>query len=443
MQSSENEIGMLNKHREHILKNLNVLVKTTNYGLLAAKCVRLKILSNQMLRNIEDLKGRQFNMADDDVSLENHRRLFIKITKRGPTAYNQLITALQEINCLDAAKLLESVDDSPSRPPIISIRGSRRSADIVDTPSLEGPCFSKKTSDELLGELIPYENPDVKPRRLVNKSDKIYTDDNVGTYKMQSRFNRGILFMVNIVDFPDPKRKRNGADMDSDSLIQLYHDLGFTIFAFENLSQHQFFDILKKLTSSEYAQKTECFVMALMTHGSRVRQVDKVEFFDGSVVDMQTIKNHFQANISPFLVHKPKVLLFPFCRGDHHDLGQHAMSPSNTLAMLHEEETPEIETEGVSNVTVNVPTLADTLVCYANTPGFVTHRDPETGSWYIQKFCDIMAEHAHNTNFEDILKKTNASVGIMRTKKGSMQTGAYENLGFNKKLYFNPGFYRE
>jgi len=257
--------------------------------------------------------------------------------------------------------------------------------------------------------------------------------------------NRGVLLMVNIMDFPDPKRKRNGAEVDSNSLIHLFRELGFTIFAYGNMNQHQFFDILRQVTSSSYVQNTECFVMVLMTHGNRVQEIDKVEFCDGSVVDMQKIKNHFQANISPLLVHKPKVLIFPFCRGDHHDLGQPKgqYDPMEPLYTLQQEEEPEVETEGMSSAYTNVPTLADTLVCYANTPGYVTHRDPETGSWYIQKFCDVMAEHAHNTNVEDILKKTHASVGNMRTKKGSMQTGAFDNLGFNKKLFFNPGFYSE
>ncbi|XP_037721131.1 caspase Dronc [Drosophila subpulchrella] len=451
MQPPEREIGMLKKHREHIRKNLDLLVKSTNYGLLAAECVHQGILSVQMLRNAEDLNGKRFNMDEEDVRLEQHRRLFLKITQRGPTAYNLLITALRKVNCLDAAKLLESVDESGSRPPFISLneRNTRRkSADIVDTRSseaYEGACVSKKPLSNPLGPLTPYLAPVEGPHRDIKKSDKIYTDDVVGTYKMRSRMNRGVLLMVNIMDFPDPKRKRNGAEVDSNSLIHLFRELGFTIFAYGNMNQHQFFDVLRQVTSSSYVQNTECFVMVLMTHGNRVQEIDKVEFCDGSVVDMQKIKNHFQANISPLLVHKPKVLIFPFCRGDNPDLGQPKgqYDPMEPLYTLQQEEEPEVETEGMSSAYTNVPTLADTLVCYANTPGYVTHRDPETGSWYIQKFCDVMAEHAHNTNVEDILKKTHASVGNMRTKKGSMQTGAFDNLGFNKKLFFNPGFYSE
>ncbi|XP_017040489.1 caspase Dronc [Drosophila ficusphila] len=451
MEPHEREIGMPKKHREHIRKNLDLLVKSTNYGQVAAECVRLGLLSITMLRNVEDLNGERFNMDEEDVRLEMHRALFLKITKRGPTAYNLLITALKNVNCLDAAKLLESVEEPSSRPPFISLnerKTSRKSADIVDTRSpdtCEGACVSKRPINEPLGPITPFEEPIEGELREVKKSDKIHTDDVVGTYKMQSRHNRGVLLMVNIIDFRDPKRKRNGAEVDSNSLIHLFREMGFTIFAYGNMDQQQFFKILDQVTSSTYVQNTECFVMVLMTHGNRVEEIDKVEFSDGSVVDMHRIKSHFQAHISPYLVHKPKVLIFPFCRGEHPDMGQPKghYDATEPVLPLPKQLEPQIETEGMSSVYTNVPTLADTLICYANTPGYVTHRDSETGSWYIQKFCDVMAEHAHNTNVEDILKKTHASVGNMRTKKGSMQTGAFDNLGFNKKLYFNPGFYSE
>ncbi|XP_020816642.1 caspase Dronc [Drosophila serrata] len=447
MQPPEREIGMLKKHRDHIRSNLDPLVKLTDYSRIAPECVRQGILSTQMLRNAEDLNGERFNMDEEDVRLEQHRKLFLKIIQRGPTAYNQLIIALRNVNSVEAAELLASVDDSAARVPFISIterKTNSRSADIVDTktPEAEGACVSKKPLGDPLGPLMPH-TEEVQGTREVQMSTMIHVDKLLGTYPMESRHNRGVLFMVNIIDFPNPERRRNGAHVDSNSLIHLFRLMGFIIFAYDNMNQQQFFNVLRQVTSSTYAKNTECFVMVLMTHGNRVKEIDKVEFRDGSVADTHIIKSHFQANVSPYLVDKPKVLIFPSCRGEQEDKGQpnnqfDSMVPSSVVVQPQER---EVETEGVSRA--KVPTLSDTLVCHANTPGYVTHRDPETGSWYIQTLCDMLAKHAHDTHFEDILKKTNASVGTMRTLKGSMQTGAFENLGFNKKLYFNPGFYKE
>lgn len=151
MQPPEREIGMLKKHRDHIRNNLDRLVKMTNYSRVASECVRQGILSTQMLRNAEDLNGERFNMDEEDVRLEQHRKFFLKIIQRGPTAYNLLITALRNVNCVDAAELLASVDDSAARVPFISIterKTSSKSADIVDTklPEAEGACVSKVSS---------------------------------------------------------------------------------------------------------------------------------------------------------------------------------------------------------------------------------------------------------------------------------------------------------
>ncbi|XP_001353710.1 caspase Dronc [Drosophila pseudoobscura] len=457
MQHSRREIGMLQKHRDHINEHLDELVKCTNYTRIREECVRINLLSPDMLRNVEDLSGAGFNMSKEDSQLEQHRRLLIKITKRGPAAYNQLITVLRNVGSLQAVKLLEDVSEQNSGSPFISINErkiTRKSADIVDTPSpaptatadRDGACVSKREYNEAGGTLIPYTEPVDGQKRDVKKSDRVHTDEVVGTYNMQSQHYRGVLLMINIIDFPDTERKRNGAEVDSDSLIHLFREMGFTIFAYNNMNQEQFFDTLGKVTSSKYAQQTECFVMVLMTHGERVGEMDKVEFGDGSVVDVHKIKNYFQASVSPYLVHKPKVLIFPFCRGREADLGQrinHFDSIGTAASRLSRQEETVVETEGRPSIYTNVPSLSDTLVCYASTPGYVTHRDAESGSWYIQTFCDMMADHAHNTPVEDILKKTNELVGHMRTSKGSMQTGSFDNLGFNKKLYFNPGFYTE
>jgi len=141
-----------------------------------------------------------------------------------------------------------------------------------------------------------------------------------------------------------------------------------------------------------------------------------------------------------FLLNKPKVLIFPFCRGDRPDPGY--MIIPKQIQTLQRMPT---QTDGLGTLlqSDNVPTLSDLLVCYASVPGFETHREPDDGSWYIQQLCDLLADHAHDRSLEDILKKTQSKVGKMRTKELTLQTGANENLGFNRKLFFNPGFYKD
>lgn len=92
---------------------------------------------------------------------------------------------------------------------------------------------------------------------------------------------------------------------------------------------------------------------------------------------------------------------------------------------------------------INVATNSDMHICYAAARGFQTHRDPNDGSWYVELMCKIYAEHAHDSSFDDLLKLVGRSVDQRRSENEHLQTVSNENIGFNKVLYFNPGFYED
>ncbi|EDW18036.1 caspase Dronc [Drosophila mojavensis] len=441
-QVQERELGMQQKHRQHIKKNIEKLIRITDYNVIMTETVRRGLLSPVMRRNIEALQFMGPHQSEEQVQLDRSRKYFEKITKRGPTAYAELKAILRSLKYIEALRILEEIDPPNKEFVSLSRAHSNKSTDIVDNRVSEPPDDQPSVSKPIVlhndadGPLQPFVGELSGQNRQVIKSTRIHTDNVLGAYTMKSKQNRGVLFIVNIIDFPDPEKKRNGADVDSESLIHIFREIGFTTFHYKNLNQVQFFKTLYELTSSDYVRDTECFVMVLMTHGERIEDVDKVIFSDNSVCNVKTIINHFQPGSCPHLLHKPKVLMFPFCRGETPDHGKY-LNHSLNMRMT----SLRVQTDGMPFD--NVPTLSDILVCYATMPGFQTHRDPDRGSWYIQMFCDTMAEHAHDTSLEDILKKTQALVGNMRTRHGHLQTGAFDNLGFNKKLYFNPGFFTD
>lgn len=460
-QVQERELGMQQKHRQHIYKNIEKLIRITDYNVIMTETVRRGLLSPVMRRNIEVLQFMGPYQSDEEVQLDRSRKYFEKITKRGPTAYAELKAILRSLKYVEALRILEEIDPPNNEFVSLSRANSHKSTDIVDNrvseppddqPSVSKPIVSSSALSPRIcnstifhlqvlhndadGPLKPFVGELSGQNREVIKSTRIHTDKVLDVYTMKSKQNRGVLFIVNIIDFPNPEKRRNGAELDGESLIHIFREIGFTTFYYTNLNQVQFFKTLYELTSSDYVRDTECFVMVLMTHGERVDEVDKVFFSDDSVVNVKEIINHFQPAHCPHLLHKPKVLIFPFCRGEIPDRGQYLNHSLSTRMM-----SMRIQTDG--KPFDNVPTLSDILVCYATMPGFQTHRDPDEGSWYIQQFCDTMAKHAHDTSLEDILKKTQSLVGNMRTGQSHLQTGAFDNLGFNKKLYFNPGFFAD
>lgn len=87
-----------------------------------------------------------------------------------------------------------------------------------------------------------------------------------------------------------------------------------------------------------------------------------------------------------------------------------------------------------------LPTVHDVMICYATVPGFETMRDPDSGSWYIESMCKIWAQSAHNMELKELLDNVGADVHRKQSSEGHIQTGSYTNVGFFKKMFFNPGF---
>lgn len=90
----------------------------------------------------------------------------------------------------------------------------------------------------------------------------------------------------------------------------------------------------------------------------------------------------------------------------------------------------------------NIPTFHDMKICYSTIPGYNAFRDPKAGSWYIAAMCQVFSDNAHDTHLEDLLKLVGTRVSIMRTEHSELQTPSNEDRGFNKTLYFNPGYYQ-
>lgn len=284
--------------------------------------------------------------------------------------------------------------------------------------------FSRSLSEVIT--LHQYEDT-IQPKKkvCVREASRIFKHPSIDTYPMESKNNRGVFFMVNIVDFPADKR-RLGADEDTHSLLSLFKQLNFKLYAYKNLSQKKFFELLDELLSLQEIKDTECFVMALMTHGQLLDGVQWITFNDGSVVKVEEIEKRFYHENCAQLVGKPKIFIYPYCRGEISDKGVNVKT----------------QTEGVGTgrrSINNIAQLSDVIKCYATTAGFVAHRDVDDGSWYIQSFVDTMAAHAHNTSFEEMLKIIQADIAKLRTNNNELQTASYVNIGFNKILYFNPG----
>ncbi|GBO99082.1 Caspase Dronc [Eumeta japonica] len=109
--------------RNRILQNVDTLINLTEFNKLCQACFDYRLLTPVMIQNIYQIEPDKL-LAEpfDDYSLnrERHKRLFVKITKRGPDAFEKLRRIFNDLKYKEASKILFGVDER-----MISISSSK------------------------------------------------------------------------------------------------------------------------------------------------------------------------------------------------------------------------------------------------------------------------------------------------------------------------------
>lgn len=460
MQRANRSTAIMNDfNRERINKNIEILVESTLYDQMKQDFLRKDVFTNTMFEIIEN--------ETEDLSRRS-KMMYTKLTHRGPSAFQKLLEILKENNYSEAFKILNSQNPAQTynnavtdENQFLSIKGTmeqfRNNSNSPSSPNEKLPINGNQIdinqinnnittininaieetdglSPSKMGikskpKLEPYTNKtSFNIENLEVKRAEIFgTHHKLPVYSMKSK-KRGVFFFVNIIKFQDEKTNRRGAERDRENLVTLFREMNFTIFYFENLSKVELHELIRKLITSDYLKQTESFFLCIQTHGDLLNNQTIMEFSDGSREFTDEIISMFSNTECPVLIGKPKVFLFPFCRG----------KISDKLKNVY---VPVIETDGraMNEMTKHtVPTFSDQLICYGTVPGFMTHRDIEFGSWYVRELCRVFAQHAYDCHIEDMLKLVGLNTMMYKEKEGRTQVTSTENRGFNKLLFLNP-----
>lgn len=127
--------------------------------------------------------------------------------------------------------------------------------------------FHKRTIEAKANlQLTPYSG--VIRRDLTVKRATSFGTSTIGTYNLNGK-NRGVLFVVNNIDFPNPDRRRTGAERDTERLLDLFNQMEFTIFNYINLRKSEFVSLMQQLSSSKHLRSADCLFFVVLTHGNR------------------------------------------------------------------------------------------------------------------------------------------------------------------------------
>lgn len=381
------------------------------------------------------------NIEQDGVDdTDKKRLLFEKITHRGPAAFNKLLDILKEnghdevhqlltltlpSKCFSRDELDEPSQRINSGPNQLNSNGPMdNSGQIVPPPNSNinnnnSPIFPPPNNSNKLEPFIDLTSYKFDPTAAVKPAQSFGSDSLIPVYKMRSA-KRGVFFFVNIINYIDKRKTRKGAEKDKENLVTLFRELGYLVFYFEDRTQPQFNSLMKQLLASDYLKDIDSFVFCLHTHGNMVDTDTIMKFYDGTWTTVEKIVGLFSNEKCKDLAGKPKVFLFPFCRGDELDF----VSYQHTA----------VEPDGPDDVS----TFSDILICYATVPSFETSRSVFLGSWYVQDLCQIFVNHACDTHVEDMMKMISTLAMKRRSGDDRVQVASTQNCRLNKLMFLNP-----
>uniref|UniRef100_A0A8K9WW98 Caspase 9 n=1 Tax=Oncorhynchus mykiss TaxID=8022 RepID=A0A8K9WW98_ONCMY len=273
--------------------------------------------------------------------------------------------------------------------------------------------------------------------------------DSIQSYKMDAS-PCGHCLIINNVDF-EPQSElnnRTGSNIDCDKLERRFQSLNFIVLVKRNLKQKQIRQELSALSKKDHSQ-CDCCVVIMLSHGTEVshnRFPGAVHGVDGPNVPVQLITNYLNGQNCPSLQGKPKLFFIQACGGGERDTGFEVTpdedrpciggTDDQTDAMPMSSSSDSLSTPSDEpDARATLPTPSDILVSYSTFPGYVSWRDTQAGSWYVETLDNVLEDNAADNDLVTMLMMVNHEVSQNSAK------GLYKQMpgSFNflrKLLYF-------
>nr|XP_033778010.1 caspase-9 [Geotrypetes seraphini] len=396
----ESQRRLLQQNRVQFVKDLEV---APLWDLLLQK----EIFSQDMIEEIQHAGTRR----------DQARQLIIDLQTRGRQAFPLFLACLEESGQTELAGILK-----------------------------EG--CGNQTGDSLHISPVKMHKPDEKKsftgsgenriREVKRNADKDY---------ILTKDPCGHCLIINNVDFLEhtnfPRRK--GSDIDSEKLERCFQSFHFDVLVHRNLKGQEIHRELEKLAGKDHSH-LDCCLVAILSHGCESRHIQfpgGVYGTDGVPVPVERIVKYFDGLQCPSLRGKPKLFIIQACGGDQRDKGFEldlaAESPNRHQGdSVQSDATPFNVSAGSfdqPDAVASLPTPSDILVAYSTFPGFVSWRDKETGTWYVEALDSVFRQHAVSEDLQTLLVMVASQVSAKDTKYRYKQIPGYFNY-LRKRFYF-------
>nr|AAF82437.1 cysteine protease [Drosophila melanogaster] len=209
------------------------------------------------------------------------------------------------------------------------------------------------------------------------------------------------VYILNHEQFPqDSQLNRKGSSNDVNALRKTFESLKCRVEVISNPALPDVKNKVKEWSAKRFTQDAG-FVLFILSHGDRKEKIlacDHREYHLDDDVLFPLFRN-------PTLSGKPKILIVQACKGP---LRADAKKMNNE---------PYIK-------------------CYSCSEGYLSYRNENHGSVFIQTLCEVMDQYGLTRDFQSIFKHVKAEVERRSTMTGSKQVPSEESHNFDKPFYF-------
>uniref|UniRef100_A0A4W5KM19 Caspase 9, apoptosis-related cysteine peptidase n=1 Tax=Hucho hucho TaxID=62062 RepID=A0A4W5KM19_9TELE len=423
---------MEERHKQILQRNRVNLVRDLNPSDMFDGLLSKGIFTQDMIDEIKSSGIRQ----------DQARQLVRDLETRGSLAFPALIECLHETGQHSLAELL--LDGEPQNQPLPQPVHVRPVVRPLPPVQMVTPVYPTQSVKPMPTTPIHVQWEFGKPRATGR-----VRRDSIQSYKMDAN-PCGHCLIINNVGF-EPKSelsKRTGSNIDCEKLERRFKSLNFIVLVKRNLKQKQIKQELSALSKKDHSQY-DCCVVIMLSHGTEVcnnRFPGAVHGVDGSNVPVQHITNYLNGRNCLSLQGKPKIFFIQACGGGERDTG-FEVSPDEvrpciggtgdqTDAVPMSSSSDSLSTQSDEpDAKATLPTPSDILVSYSTFPGYVSWRDTQAGSWYVEILDNILEENAATDDLVTMLMMVNHEVSQ------NSANGLYKQMpgSFNflrKLLYF-------
>ena len=436
------------------LRKLSIVkcrLKSIPDGILNIECLEVLNLKGNVLtsvnRSISNLRNlTTLDLSDNNLeamesesfeNLGNLLAVYLSGNSKLQMAALKVVLACQRLRILDSPRHLAD---------------RKHELNQLDGSKFDAVNFAGKGN-----VVIPY-TPEDAPHINLEDHEKIY--------KMDSR-PKGIAIIINNYSYQKASlENRTGSEKDVFMLKLLFEKIGFDTVCCIDYKAKQAKEFLEECAENTKYKECDCIAVVIMCHGFE----EGLIFSDGEVIPVMDLVKSVEK--SPLYQEKPKLFFIQACRGSYHAGGPANLAPRsyvlvanshdnvpsasnrNTIhSTLHDavadaflpsaaksrNTTIEASSPHVMVEPPSIPEGADILLSYSTMDGYVSLRNIEFGSWYVQALVETFSEHAWEEDILSLLTLVNYKVARACSQAGWRQVPAPQST-LRKKLYLLPGY---